>query len=305
MRTTTASCRRHSTTSPASATGPLNFLYSGTDMWFQNSVHVKAPVYVTQDLHLESTARSTGSIDRAACTKAEQGRGRPRPLPQEPAEPDRPHRRHDPRIDEIHVVNSARRSRPGAELRSRRRPTGTPTIFATVHDNSSRRDRHRSSPSPRSSRAARPSAERSPDGPPPGPGTSNMGFWYQNADLGPWSPARRARCRPQSSRTIRHRERLRTTRSTGARRRPRRSLTPPASVHVQVDGGLDRPRRALMEQHDEIADRQGTIFIDGSIYIAPRRDRQVHAARHDRRLGNVRDEGRHDLRYASRLHGRL
>ena len=31
------------TTSPASATGPLNFLYSGADMWLQNSVHVRRP----------------------------------------------------------------------------------------------------------------------------------------------------------------------------------------------------------------------------------------------------------------------
>ena len=41
----------------------LNFLYSGADMWFQNSVHVKAPVYVTRDLHL----RITAVIDGSAC----------------------------------------------------------------------------------------------------------------------------------------------------------------------------------------------------------------------------------------------
>ena len=38
---------------------------------------------------------------------------------------------------------------------------------------------------------------------------------------------------------------------------------------MQVDGGLDDPRRALLEQHHETADVKGTIFIDGSIYIAP------------------------------------
>ena len=54
------------TTSPASATGPLNFLYSGADMWFENSVHVRAPLYVTRDLHLESTAVVDGAAQKVA-----------------------------------------------------------------------------------------------------------------------------------------------------------------------------------------------------------------------------------------------
>ena len=42
-------------TTPASATGPLNFLYSGPTgtCGSRTAVHVKAPVYVTRDLHLE------------------------------------------------------------------------------------------------------------------------------------------------------------------------------------------------------------------------------------------------------------
>ena len=35
-------------------------------MWFQNSVHVKAPLYVTRDLHLESTAVVDGAAQKAA-----------------------------------------------------------------------------------------------------------------------------------------------------------------------------------------------------------------------------------------------
>ena len=33
-------------------------------MWFENSVHVKAPVYVTRDLHLESTALIDGAAQK-------------------------------------------------------------------------------------------------------------------------------------------------------------------------------------------------------------------------------------------------
>ena len=35
-------------------------------MWLENSVHVKARVYVTRDLHLESTAQIDGAAEKAA-----------------------------------------------------------------------------------------------------------------------------------------------------------------------------------------------------------------------------------------------
>ena len=44
--------------------GPLNFLYAGTDIWFENSVHVKAPVYVLRDVHMESTSVIEGAAAR-------------------------------------------------------------------------------------------------------------------------------------------------------------------------------------------------------------------------------------------------
>ena len=66
----------------------MNFLYSGSDMWFQNSVHVKAPVYVTRDLHLESTAKIDGEAEKAAI-------GRDLYL-KNLAEPDRPDGRQRP-----------------------------------------------------------------------------------------------------------------------------------------------------------------------------------------------------------------
>ena len=43
-------------------------------MWFQNSVHVKAPLYVTRDLHLESTAEIDDGNRLSTAPSAEQGR---------------------------------------------------------------------------------------------------------------------------------------------------------------------------------------------------------------------------------------
>ena len=87
-------------------------------MRFQNSVHVKAPVYVTRDLHLESTAVIDGAAKKAAigrdlCLKNPQnqiglkGGG-------------------DPRIAEIHVVNQcSSKDDPGAApVRTVERPMG-------------------------------------------------------------------------------------------------------------------------------------------------------------------------------------
>ncbi len=125
-------------------------------MWFENSVHVKAPLYVD--------ARPAPGIHgrgRRSCTE---GRDRPRPLPEEPAEPDRPHRRQRP------ADRRAPRRAPvlfeedpgAAQLRPVDTPTGTPTRSSRRSTTtSSRRARRRSSPSSRSSPVARPSAERS------------------------------------------------------------------------------------------------------------------------------------------------
>ena len=54
------------TTTPAGPNGPLNFLYAGTDIWFENSVHVKAPVYVLRDVHMESTSVIEGAAQKMA-----------------------------------------------------------------------------------------------------------------------------------------------------------------------------------------------------------------------------------------------
>ena len=190
------------TTTPASATGPLNFLYSGTDMWFQNSVHVKAPVYATRDLHLESTARDRRS--------GAEGRSRPRPLPEEPAEPDWPHGGSDPRIAEVHVVRqcSSKADPDAAHLRAvdgqlgrrqdlrddprQRDPAGPPPFISYI---------------PKLTCCAPYGGTIAPAGRPPAPDNpSNMGFWYQNADLGPFAPcttsdaARRRRSTPRAGR---------------------------------------------------------------------------------------------------------
>ena len=129
------------TTSPASAAGPLNFLYSGKDMWFQNSVHVKAPVYVTGDLHLESTAVIDGaSIDLSTSP--------PTPKPNKAAIGHDLYLKNpqnqigltgggDPRISEIHVVNKCS-SKKDPALHACGPATADwdfDAIFATVHDN--------------------------------------------------------------------------------------------------------------------------------------------------------------------------
>ncbi len=97
------------TTSPVSGAGPLNFLYSGADMWFLNSVHVKAPVYVTRGPHLESTAVIDGEAEKAAI-------GRDLYL-KNPQNQIGSTGGSDPRIPEVHVVNQCsskktRRSTP-------------------------------------------------------------------------------------------------------------------------------------------------------------------------------------------------
>ena len=189
------------TASPASGTGPLNFLYSGSDMWFQNSVHVKAPVYVTRDLHLESTAVIDGEAQKAAI-------GRDLYL-KNPQNQIGLTGGSDPRIAEIHVVNKcSSKDTPALHTCG---PSDaqwdTDTMFATP------RQRHTAGPAavyllhPEAHllrffaiRTRQVDRSRRPGpltGPPDNP--SNMGYWYQNADLGPSRPARRPQVRRRSS----------------------------------------------------------------------------------------------------------
>ena len=95
----------------------------------------------------------------------------------------------------------------------------------------------------------RPGRRRTADNP------SNMGFWYQNADLGPFSPCTTRRGTPPifdtASGVAGQLDQLERDADHGDQPDARRLL------YVQVDGGLDHPRRALVGQRHEIVDGQG------------------------------------------------
>jgi hypothetical protein len=260
------------TTTPASAAGPLNFLYSGSDMWFQNSVHVKAPVYVTRDLHLESTSVIDGEAKKAAIggdlyLKNPQnqigltGGG-------------------DPRLDEIHVVGQCS-SKNTPVLH----PCGPSTphtqwdadkIFAEIHD-----DVIPAGPPPFISfipkltccaggagGGAPLGGSIAPAGPPSGPpdNPSNMGFWYQFADLGPHAPCTTSTGSPPKFDTASgvpdNSINWSATPSTVI------NLTPPgASYTCKSMAGSTTLGELSWNDSAKLLTVKGTIFIDGSITI--------------------------------------
>ena len=243
--------------------GPLNFLYSGTDMWFQNSVHVKAPLYVTRDLHLESTA-----ADRRS---GAEGRGRPRPLPEEPAEPDRPDGRQRP------ADRRGPRGAPvlvegdpdAAHVRADDTPTGTTTRSSRRSTTtSSRRPPPFISYIPKLTCCAPYGGTIAPAGPRrTADNPSNMGFWYQNADLGPFvalhdvDAARRRTSTPRAE----------SDNSINWSATPTHGDQPDARrlLHVQVDGGSTTLGELSWDSADEIADGQGDDLHRRQHHIAP------------------------------------
>jgi hypothetical protein len=253
-------------TMPVSGAGPLNFLYSGADMWFQNSVHVQAPVYVTRDLYLDSTAVIDGAskdLDTGLPkpNKAAIGRDLYMKSPQNQIGLTGGS---DPRISEIHVVRWCSSKKTPAT-----HPCGPTTadwdddkIFATTHDNVI------------------------PPGPPPfisfipqltccapfdgsGSGTSNMGFWYQNADLGPLS-----RCTTSTASPPKFDDPV----SVAADNLINWSATPSTAINL-TPGGASYTCRSMAgstilgelswNHSTKLLTVKGTIFVDGSIYIAP------------------------------------
>ena len=252
------------TTTPASATGPLNFLYSGSDMWFQNSVHVKAPVYVTRDLHLESTAKIDGEAEKAAI-------GRDLYL-KNPQNQIGLTGGSDPRIAEIHVVRwCSSKATPALHICG---PSNAQwdndAILATVHDNVI-------PPGPppfisfipKLTCCAPYGGTIAPAGPAAGPpdNPSNMGFWYQNADLGPFAPCTTSTGSPPkfdtASGVADNSINWSASPSTVI------NLTPNASYTCKSMVGSTTLGELSWDNSTKLLRVKGTIFFDGSITIFP------------------------------------
>ena len=251
------------TTTPASAAGPLNFLYSGSDMWFENSVHVKAPTYVTRDLHLESTAVIDGAAQKAAI-------GRDLYL-KNPQNQIGLTGGSDPRIAEVHVVNKcSSKATPALHI------CGPSTaqwdndaIFATIHDNVIP-----TGPPPfisfipKLTCCAPYAGSIPPAGPPAGPpdNPSNMGFWYQNADLGPYAPCTTSTGSPPKFDTASgvpdNSINWSASPSTVI------NLTPGASYTCKSMAGSTTLGELSWNNTTKLLTVKGTIFFDGSITIS-------------------------------------
>jgi len=250
--------------SQASGTGPLNFLYSGGDMWFQNSVHVKAPLYVTGDLHLESTAAVDGAAQRAAIGRDLYLKSSQNQIGLTGGS--------DPKVAELHVVHQCSSKKTPAlhDCGPSNAEWDADNLFATVHDNVI-------PPGPppfisyipKLTCCAPFGGTIAPAGPPSGPPdtTSNLGYWYQNADLGPLSPCTTSTGSPPKFDT-----------GSGL---PDNSidwsatpttvinLTPGASYTCKSTAGSTTLGELSWNASTNLLTVKGTIFIDGSITIAP------------------------------------
>jgi hypothetical protein len=258
-------------TSQTGASGPLNFLYAGNDMWFENSVHVKAPVYVQRDLHLESTSQIDGLGSDGAGNKAAIGRDLYLKNPQNQIGQTGGS---DPPISEIHVFHqcSSKHNPSLHNCGTLTDPWATDKIFATAADNQIPASFLTYTPrltcclpfggtiAPSSSTGG------APDNP------SNMGFWYENADLGPWSPCTTGSL-PSSvfpngfdtaSGIPDNSINWSATPTTAI------NLTPPGTSYSCKSLAGSTVRGELSwNASTKLLTVQGTIFIDGSIYIAP------------------------------------
>jgi hypothetical protein len=258
-------------TSQTGTSGPLNFLFAGHDMWFQNSVHVKAPVYVTNDLHLESTAVIDGLGSDAAGNKVALGHDLYLKNPQNQIGQTQTG---DPPLSEIHVVHqcSSKANPTLHDCGTLTNPWNTDKIFATVANNAIPATYLTYTPrltccapfggtiAPSSS-----SLTGTPDNP------SNMAFWYQNADIGPWSP-----CTTGSLPTSVFPNGVDT--AGGPDSSINWSATPTNAINLTPPGtsyscksmiGSTLRGELTWNAATKLLTVHGTIFIDGSIYMAP------------------------------------
>jgi hypothetical protein len=235
-------------TTPVSSDGPLNFFYSGSDMWFENSVHEKAPVYVMRDLHLESTAAIDGRGNDGAANKAAVGRDLYLKGPQNQIGLTGGT---DPRMAEVHVVH---------QCSSKANPT--------LHDcgpSQAAWDTNKIYVEPGKADNVIPPGFLSYT---PTLTPARMFLWYQNADLGPYSPCTIKTGSPPifdtASGVPDNSVNLSATPTNAI------NLTPPgASYTCQSWAGSTLLGQLDWNSSTKLLTIKGTIFIDGSIYIAP------------------------------------
>lgn len=246
---------------PGGPGSPLNFLFAGTDMWFENSLNVISPVYVTRDLHLESTSQIKGAARKVAVGR--------RLYLKNPQNQIGLTSGGDPRIGEVHVVGEcSSKADPSLHSCGTTPPNGwdTDKIFATVHDGTI--PASFLNYTPRLTCCA-PYSGLIPPGHAGIDNPSNMGYWYQNADLGPFGPCTDTNGmappfqfdtpagRPDNSID------LSATPTTAI------NLTPAASYTCQAKAGNTILGELSWDAGTRLLTVKGTIFIDGSAYIAP------------------------------------
>ena len=237
-------------TTPATAASVLNWIYSGTDTHFTQSVQIGSPVYATRDLFLANTAKIRGSARKLVV-----GRDLHLTAPQNrvglvsgltPA---------DPRIEEAHVVH---------QCSSHANPVLHPCLWdadlvlATVHDNVI-------PPTLVIAPTMTCCAPYAGSIAPAGSATeSNMGWSYKYAELGPLSPcdpATRSGTPPTFESVGNIAIDNSATPSTAF------NLTPTASYTCKTLPGAPTPGELSWNAATKVLTVKGTIFIDGSATV--------------------------------------
>jgi Tfp pilus assembly protein PilX len=166
------------------ASSPLNFIFAGHDMTFDNQLDVASPVYATNDLHLQNKAVIDGTANKVVV-----GHDLYLDSPQSQIGKTSGS---DPVLPEIHVVHqcASSASNPQKTLHDCgvAFTWAADDIFATIHDNVI--PPNTIAPIPQLTCCAPYAGTIAPACPPaPAPctGATNMGFWYQWSQLGPLS----------------------------------------------------------------------------------------------------------------------
>jgi hypothetical protein len=250
------------TTTPITGASVLNWIYSGTDAFFSNSVEIGSPVYATRDLWLSNSAKIRGSAHKLVV-----GRDLHLTAPQNRIGLVSGLTPFDTRIDEAHIVN---------QCASQTNPTlhacvwDADLVFAAVHDNAIPLTLLAK---PKLTCCAPYAGAIAPAGTMT---SSSMGFWYRYADLGPLSP-----CDPATKTGTPP-----TFESFGSIAIDNSStpstafnLTPAASYTCKSVPGSPTMGELSWNAGTKVLTVKGTIFIDGSATVVstgiPRYDGQA------------------------------
>jgi hypothetical protein len=232
-------------TVPTGPASPLNFLYAGANMSFENSVHVKAQVYVTNDLHLDNTSVIDGAAQKVAVGHDLYVNGPQNQIGLTGGS--------DPRIAENYVVHQCS-SKANPTLHTCGPTTAqwdADKIFATTTG----------SAIPAGFLSYTPQLTCCTLG------STNIGSAYQLAELGPYSPCTVTSGTPPifdtASGTPDNMVNMSATPTTAI------NLTPATSYTCQSWAGGTKLAELSWNATTCVLTIQQTIFIDGSIYIAP------------------------------------